>query len=413
MLDNFLQELFGPGPGSTFDPLSGRVGLPIGMDAGPSFNDRFSPTADMPQIDPELERTLLGRSLEGLNAPTPPDTPTPVGSGMVEPSLFPGGTQELSARSAVPMPRARPDIDSILSGDTAKAVQSFAPSQPAPVSAGVPPAAPSLLDVLSGRGGRMPFGGGGGESDPSGGLFGKRVMSALANGLSGGNPAFKAGAFMQGMGKGLAGSLKSDKEDAEAAAKADEMDFKREKFGAETGLKERQVANSEKTGDALRKLYGDRGEAIRTGKANTAWNKPASERFKEAQQLIIAKNKEIDAAMGADNPLMPKADREARRAAAQQAKDAFKSETYRNMGLNPDGSGVSGSGTPSSRRVMGDKEAQDSGVYGKPDEMLGTGTQDDPYIPQTQEHFDALPAGALFLNPKTGTVMRKRATGNS
>lgn len=299
------------------------------------------------------------------------------------------------------------------------------PNPMAPPPGGSAPAPGGMLSRLMGRMNGWQPGGGtavptpADQPDNASGLVGrllgmtdpneKRLSTALAGGFAGGNPAFKGGAFMKGASGSLSGGLKSDKEDTDAASSDTDKAQKQANF-------ERQQTEKEKTDEALRGLYKSRGDALTTkanqpaGAGKSSWNKPASERWKDAQRLIIDKQKQL---YGGINPLGPKADRDAAKASADKEMGDFKSQTYKQYGFGDDGSdladtpqGGAGGGAakpavPSSKKVIGDEEGKASGLYPK-------GTYDDPATPASQEEFDAIPAGTIFKNPADGRLMTKR-----
>lgn len=224
----------------------------------------------------------------------------------------------------------------------------------------------------------------------------RQIRSSLAGGFSGGNPAFAGGAFMKGAGGALSGGLASEKGDRAEDLALSDRDQKQANF-------ERTATNAESRTDAMNKLYGAREKAARDG-GRAAWNKPTNERWKDAQKLIIDKQKSLYANI---NPLSPKPERDALKAAADKEFTKFKADTYKQYGLSEDGADLGGGApapsgaAPSTSKVVGDKEAKSKGLYAK-------GTYDDPAMPGSQEEFDALPAGTVFKNPADGRLMTKR-----
>lgn len=316
-----------------------------------------------------------------------PDTPVmPAGGGMGGPAPV---TTMLSARSAmpsppmanVPMPRPRPDVAGMLQGSGGGG---------APVA---PPAGGGTMDLAARLRHAIP--GSSGGATPTSKLS-DRILASLAGGFSGGNPAFAGGAFMQGAGGAISGGRKAGKEQNEADTAAKLASQKQANF-------ERKQTDKERTSKALRGLYGARSTRALRGPRKT-WDKPVSERWKDAQKLILEKEK----ALGKNVPeigLTPR-ERAAREAENKAALDEFRRETYEKYGFDQNGvdigsGAVPGAEVPSTPGVVGDKEAMDKGLYPK-------GTWDDPARPTTQEEFDALPRGTIFINPSDNRKLTKK-----
>jgi hypothetical protein len=141
--------------------------------------------------------------------------------------------------------------------------------------------------------------------------------------------------------------------------------------------------------------------AKQAGVGKGAWNKPPHERYKDAMKLIQDERKAI---YGQINPLLPKAEREAAKADADKRLNAFTAKTLKTYGIDAEGNETStnqGGGMPSATPSPGK-----GGVR-------GSGTYEDPHIPETQEHFDRLPPGSYFINPKDGEIMRKKGQKTS
>jgi hypothetical protein len=374
-IDAFLAELFSPSGGGAVNPAT--------------FDDRFGGGAASP-----LETQDVGMRLSGAPADTAPQ--------------FPGGV--------VPLPRERPDEAGPRAGD----LNMERPAPMGPQGGAAPPDAGGLFSRLAGlTGGGMTAPANTASRDEGAkGLLSrlagmdasgeKRLRSTLAGGFAGGNPAFAGGAFMKGASGGLTGGLKSDKEDSDAETTAADTKQKQSNF-------DRTQGDKEMTSAALRKLYGVRGDTMArdaqtrserpASTAKTAWNKPAHERFKDAERLILDKEKTLKNAL---NPLAPKAERESAAAAAKQEMADYRKRVYKQYGFDENGNDTGaapqsgGGGTvPSTDRVVGDQEGKATGLYPK-------GTYDDPAAPESQEEFDALPAGTVFKNPADGRMMTKR-----
>ena len=319
----------------------------------------------------------------------------------------------LGGGETMPMPRARPPALDLEFMDNPAAIPPTAQPRSGPMDIGQRlgggPTAQAPMGVPPGGGGGPMPGGEPSVEDRLGGGGMKRIMSALAAGMAGGNPAFAGGALMKGLSGGLAGSLKSDKDDLETDTATEERNLKQGNFERVQGERELDSA-------ARRKLYGKHGEYYeaaaknaaegggrRGGRAGSAaWNKPAHERFKDAQNLILKKNKDID---GSLNVLgMPKAERDAAVARAKAEKEAFKRETYQRYGLNEDGSDVAPprAEVPSTNRVVGDREASERGLY-EPD-----GSEAHPHRPRTEKDFAKIPVGEIYINPRDGRLLRRR-----
>lgn len=367
MIDDFLTDLFQPQqPASFGDRFGAAFGPTGGADPMALMSGGPPPMMDVPMPLPR---------------PTNPMMPSPM------------------------MPPPAPPMDS--GGD---------------LPFGAEPTAGPMPDVLSRMAGlagtpramMMPGGGGeGGEAAPpqsilermAGTIAGKRFQTALAAGLAGGNPQFRAGAFAKGMGSAMAGGLKSDKDDDDASERADETEYKRGQDAKKMGLAERGMTEREKTGATIRDLHGARTKAVTEGKplrGNAAWNKPPHERFKDAEKLILEKSKELRGRIPAFGQPAAIA---AARAEVDKEISAYKEKVYRRYGFDTDGNDIapqSRTETPSTDRVVGDREAKSRGLY------EGGGTFDEPHAPQTREDFDAIPPGAYFINPADGRTMVKR-----
>lgn len=171
----------------------------------------------------------------------------------------------------------------------------------------------------------------------------KRLRSSLSAGFAGGNPAFKGGAFMQGASGALKGGLASDEQEQQQQIAADAKKLQQTNF-------ERQQGDKELTSAALRKLYGDRGEAMVTTannranpRASTAWAKPPHERYKDAMHLIQAERKAL---YGQINAFGAKADQVAARAEADAKLKAFTDRTLRTYGIDENGRDTGSPGAP-------------------------------------------------------------------
>lgn len=444
MIDQYLQELFSPdpsGPGGfagRFGAINDRSGplygqgaggpiqmdTPLPMPGGPPMPEPpmggEMPDDMMRAVNQNFLRMNGGRDPSGTQVLPPADDGVALPPGAKPMS----GMSPMFARlagmdggGAVPLPRPRP------SGAMGPADATAPP--------GGNPMAPNLgalLAILRGGGGSGPSGPApaGAPQDPGampredaqsiiGRLIGldrsgeKRLRSSVASGFAGGNPAFAGGAFMKGASGGLSGGLKSDKEDDDADVASEDKAQKQANY-------ERTQTDKEKTSEAIRKLYGDRGEAAKTSAAaraanpmggRSSWNKPPHERYKDAMKLIQDERKAI---FGQINPLGPKADVQMQRMEADKKLKEFTDRTLRTYGIDADGNEIApvqqpqrgaSAGVPSSKRVIGDKEAMDKGLYPK-------GTFDDPAEPMSKEEFDALPAGTIFKNPADGRLMTKR-----
>lgn len=400
MIDNFLRELFSP-------------------DSPATFAQRFEPFDGAPANVPSLDMGAMGPqrppSMDDLLHQLAPPMPSPreyLRQLPPDPPFDDGLTETLSARSrlpSVPLPQPRPDIENILSGNRG-------------APAGMPAASASSAnngDIFAKLAGLLGRGGGGGDpgAAPVGGdqgsLFArlaglspaadKQLRASLAGGFAGGNPAFAGGALMRGASGALGGGLSQEKQQAKTDRSTQDAAQKQANF-------ERAQEDKEKTNEALRKLYGMRGDVMQqnansraANAGRTSWNKPASERWKDANRLIIDKEKQLK---GAINPMLPKADRDKMEADVSAQLEDFKRKTFEQYGFDQNGKDMApmprqGGEVPSSGKVVGDKEATEQGLYPK-------GTYDDPVEPLTQEEFDALPAGTYFKNPKDGQIMRKR-----
>lgn len=402
MIDDFLASLFSPD------------------NAGPAtFADRFAPFAGAPSRVPSLDMGVAGPNqtpdMEDVLRRLAPPMPTPreyLRQLPPDPALDSEPTETLSARAKpaldVPLPQARPDIESILAGTGGGK----------PMPGGDPMGAPSggqdIMSKLAGMfGGRQPSAPGGDTDRVSnmGKLFGmtpaadRQFRSSLAGGFAGGNPAFGGGAFMRGAAGALGGGLKSEKQSHDDERTDAQNAQKQSNY-------ERSQDDKEKTTEALRKLYGMRGDVMQqnaTSRAanagKTSWSKPASERWKDANRLIIDKEKQLK---GSINPMLPKADRDQLQGEADAQLEDFKRKTFEQYGFDQNGKDMApamprqGGEVPSSGKVVGDKEATDAGLYAK-------GTFDDPAEPASQEEFNALPAGTIYRNPKDGQLYTKRA----
>lgn len=398
MIDNFLRELFSP-------------------DSPATFAQRFEPFDGAPANVPSLDMGAMGPqrppSMDDLLRQLAPPMPSPreyLRQLPPDPPFDDGSTETLSARSrlpSVPLPQPRPDIENMLAGNRG-------------ATSGMPvaPADNDIFAKLAGIFGRGGGGGGNPSTTSTGGdqvsLFGrlaglspaadKQFRASLAGGFAGGNPAFAGGALMRGASGALGGGLAQEKSQAKTDKANQDAAQKQANF-------ERAQEDKEKTNEALRKLYGMRGDVMQqnansraANAGRTSWNKPASERWKDANRLIIDKEKQLK---GSINPLLPKADRDKLEADVSAQLEDFKRKTFEQYGFDQNGKDMApamprqGGAVPSSGKVVGDQEATDKGLYAK-------GTYDDPAEPASQEEFDALPAGTYFKNPKDGQIMRKR-----
>lgn len=409
MIDDFLAKLFGPDEPATFDqrfaPFAGAPANVPGIADGVGRPDLSRP----PGMDEVLRQIAppMPSPQEYLRGLTPmPDFPLapPVET---ENAMLPPGARPTAFSppgDGVPLPQPRPNIEAILNGERGGAGGGQLPSGAAPASP-----APSLLDRLFGNG--APAGPAAREDRTSaiGKLFGlseksdQRIRASLASGLSGGNPAFAGGAAMKGVSGALSGGLSQEMQQQKDEKAAGDSAQKQANFDRSQGEKE-------KTGEAMRKLYGDRGAALKENAATraanggkTAWNKPASERWKDAQRLIIDKQKQLYGGL----PIAGKARQDAQTKADQEL-EKFRRDTYKAYGIDEDGNDLGGApmprgggAVPSTGKTVGDKEGTDTGLYPK-------GTYDDPAAPESQEEFDALPPGTVFKNPADGRLMTKR-----
>lgn len=417
MIDNFLADLFAPEPQS--DPAGRfgalRAGDPAESPPDPLSRDRFlgvpdslpfagaRPPDDFNLFDEPPDDVASRATMTRLAGPMPSggvpgdSFADRFGGGPRQPMAgpAPGGMPMVNP----PLPQPRPDIEGILNGD-----RGAAPPGAAPASGGAP--GNIMARLLGNRSGSemAPLTDGAGGRDRGTGPDAriKRVLSALAGGMAGGNPAFKGGAFMKGMSGGLTGGLKSDKEEREAEAAADDKTQKQGNF-------DRTQLDKEKTSEALRKLYGERGAALLDGGGKggkgAAWNKPPHERLKDAEKLIIDKQKSL---YGQINPLAPKAERQAAQERADKELEGFKKKIYKGYGIDPDGNETS----PSMPAGGGGKVPSATPSKGSGG-MRGGGSYDDPHVPTTQEEFDKVPPGGYFINPADGEIMRKKGQKTS
>lgn len=405
MIDDFLANLFKPDEPATFGQRFAQADMPGAFDGG----------GTMPVINPDdlLRRLNGGANFEPTYVPqdNPPGDPlAPKDQGIRMPPAMGDGAIDLSARAApggagVPLPQPRPDILAMLNGEGGGAGGA---GSPGPADGG----APSLVDRLFGNRPAAPAGAATPEDRTSaiGKLFGlsekadQRIRASLASGMSGGNPAFAGGAAMKGLSGSINGGLSQEMEQQKQEKSAADQAQKQANF-------DRTQGDKEKTSDALRKLYGQRGEALKTNAetranapAKSAWNKPASERWKDAQRLIMDKKKELTR----DMPIAGQARKDAM-TQAEKDLEKFKKDTYKAYGIDESGNDLQGapapkggrSAVPSSSKVVGDQEGKDSGLY-------AAGTYDDPAEPASQDEFDALEPGTYFRNPADGQIMRKK-----
>lgn len=398
MLDKFLSDLFSPDTFKSVMPSMDGGGMGGGMMGGSGLGGIFG-GADKGIMD----RMGGGGGLDPASGGTVGDVMARdqlldrlTNSNVLSPD---GGS---AAPVDVPMPRPRPM------------------EAPPLVGGGSPPVAPAAPsgggDVFSRLAGYFNAGGGApaptapvgsapapqqqGQNSLIGRLFGmspgtdRNVRSSLAGGMSGGDPAFGGGAFMRGMSGSMAGSLNSEKQGRteEAAAKA---------AGQTQANFNRQQADREKRTGAYSRLSGVRADKTATGgPTGKAWNKPGNEKWKDAQKLIIDKERALRSNI---NPLAPKAERDAQTAAIEADLERFKQDTLRQYGLSGGGTETNapaGAGGPKPT-PMSSKEATDKGLYAK-------GTYDDPAAPESQEEFDALPPGTVFKNPSDGQLYTKK-----
>lgn len=277
-IDGFLSELFGPPPTTQADAREEAAARLMAPPAPTTFNDRFDGAAGLPPMqgaDGPPMLTSNAALLGGGGAAAPPGDPMLGGEG--------GGP--------APLPMPRPDVASILAGRAQMGggpvplptPRPDAAGPGAPMQLGAPPAAPAAAPTDA-------------KAKVLEALFGKRTQSAMAGGMAEGNPAFKLGAFMKGASGSLTGGLKSDKEDKTDEAEAEEKAQKQKNFERTQGGVETERLDKSKTSEALRKLYGVRGEAMLQNSAarvtqagKKSWDQPARLRFKEAEQAIDRK----------------------------------------------------------------------------------------------------------------------------
>lgn len=420
-LDRLKAQFGGSLPTDMSNPRNGALDQLTGYLSGPSGASMMQDDANKSLgISDAVPRPPAPTPYNPAMSPDMPPMPPQGGNAAVTPPSpqQPPDALALSAKSnqqpdpSIPLPQPRPDVESILAGQTP---MNGAPPA-APTAPGTPPAPNAgLLARLAGvtPSGAQPANANG-TAAPATGLMGKlagmdasgekRLRSSLAGGMSGANPAFAGGAIMNGLSGGLKGGLSSDKDDQDQAIKLAGINAK-SSLGAAT------LADRQKRTDALTKLYDARTTATVNGKPNNSWNKPPSERWKDAQNLIINKQKQLQNAI---NPLAPKAAQDQQRQAAQQELQDFKNSTYHAYGFDKDGNDISGANssgkpaTPSTAKTVGDKEGEDSGLYEPKGKMVGSGSTDDPYTPQTSDDFDKIKPGEIFVNPADGKTMRKR-----
>lgn len=339
-IDAFLQDLFGPGAGTAAPPPPA------------TFDDRFAPAVEQPLKSPYENQPQYDEQYDDQI----PANATPT-SGTFGGAPSPG----------TPMPTARPPIEALLAGPRHRPPEAGPGANMLPPGGdGMPPAPGGGAggDLMSRLAGLLPRGGGapapaGAEPGIMDKLTGKKAQSIIQGGFAGGNPNFKGGAFMKGASGGLGGGLASDKEDeAKAIAAADKTQ--------KQGNFDRTQTDKEATSEALRKLYGQRGQALTTsadarasGTGKGAWNKPPHERYKDAMHLIQAERKAI---YGQINPLSPKADQAAAKADADARLKAFTDKTLRTYGIDENGQetaptqgGAGGAVSPA--------EGKNSGMY--------------------------------------------------
>jgi hypothetical protein len=194
---------------------------------------------------------------------------------------------------------------------------------------------------------------------------------------------------MKGASGGLGGGLKSDKDDRDEDSTQAHRDQQQANF-------DRTATDREKNSESLRKLYGQRGSAIETNAAtraanppgtSKAWNKPAHERFKDAERLILDKEKQLDRRL--DSAFGKKRDEQ--KGINEKELSEYKARTYKKYGLDENG----------------DELPNASPSPGK-GTMRGGGSYQDPHIPTSQEDFDKIPEGGFFVNPADGEILRKK-----
>ncbi len=346
MMDEFMAELFGPpGRPASFNDRFAGAPMPVRPLAGPVGTPASG--APMAPPSPGIEAILSGGAL-----PKPGGAPGPARPGPTMRDLLP-------PQAAPKAGMAPADLLRLLSGGGGGAMAKAAPRAEGAEEEG-------LLDILGGKGFR----------------------SSLAGGLSDGDRRFKGGAFSRGFGRALAGGLKSERDDEASSIKADETEYKRGQDARKLALDERRVSNSEKTGAAQRTLYGARTKAVSEDRPSTAWNKPAGERWKDAQKLIMDFNEQVDrAAKLAGSGQDP----EAQRSQARALKDQFKRNTLQKYGFDDNGKELS-----SSDKVMGDHKAGAMGL-----------TFDDPHTPANMDDFAKIKTGQYYINPADGEVYIK------
>jgi hypothetical protein len=483
MLDQFLQELFAPDQSQGWSPMSASSNPPQqepsawrvqswdrqNPDGTPNpseFQQRFDA---MPGANnsPNDISALLPRGTNftptpgmlppagGGNQPQPPTSEMMPGGNQPQgqpptPFMLPGGggnpplteppnplmppdsgnsptTEDLSARSAMP-PGGGPSGDSV--GKTAGDPGSIDPNAGQP-GGGQPGAQPG-----GGQGSGNPI------FDRLAGVFGTKLLNAaqsghpearsvlgrlmgmdqrgdqqmrasLAGGMAGGNPNFKLGAAMKGAGGAMGGGLGQEN-------LQDQRDVQQSQVARQQANFERTQSDKEQTQAALRKLYGARADYATTGRPNNSWNKPASQRWNDANRIINEKQKQLNASSSLLG--MNKAERDAAKAASVKELADFKRQTYQVNGFTPDGQDAgpqapgndvpgttgprAGGPVPSTAKVVGDQEAIDRGLYDKPG-MTGSGTYPDPHVlggstdDEQRQQFSGIKSGAIFINPKT------------
>lgn len=333
-IDAFLQELF---PSPTPGPAS--------------FADRFAPA--LSGLDTALQThnqpmSPIPSSFDDRFAPT--GAPPPMGGGPDDMD-FSSINRRLAGGGGVPMPQPRPP-------------------EAGPGAAELPPAAPpDVFSRLAGMVGGAPAAAPAEATDARGimsKLLGmdakgeKRALSTIAGGFAGGNPAFAGGAFMKGTSGGLTGGLKSDKEETEAETAAEDKTQKQGNF-------ERAQTDKERTSEALRKLYGVRGQAMTTnadtrakGGGKSSWNKPPHERYKDAMKLIQEERKAL---YGQIRPGLTNAQDAANKVARAEADKKladFTKRTLQTYGIDDQGNETrptqSGAGTTAPAGVQYDDE---------------------------------------------------------
>lgn len=381
MIDNFLAELFGQTPQVGLPPMFPSAG---GLTNDPTFDQMAGvklPAPSLMRPDPQPQPPfpipdLMTKLAGGM--PTAP-MPTVGPSAATAPMPVTGP----SARTA-PMPVTPMSLEQKLGGPTTYGDDTVPPEAQFAGATVAPGATPGAAPAGDAKAQMM-----------------KKIFSSLAGGFSGADKRFGGGALMNGIGGSLTGGLKSDQQDRENTRQDSEDERKANNEAARLGISREALDERKKTGEALRKLYGDRGTAAINGRPSAAWNKPPHERYKDAQKLVQDQEKIIN---GRTNPYRGPEGRQKWEAEKKGELDSFKKNTYKMYGIDAEGKDT---GPPAD--VPGNGSTPRPGGGAK---LLGTGTEKDPYQPQTQEDFDALPAGAIFRNPADpdGPPLRKRKT---